>query len=216
MGIKRERVRGKGSRRMWGEKGPQRKENDWRKRMESMKQGGGVRGSGGREREREGGGRDRMKWVGPPTFIFSIPKKSNFWDIGSKIKTSSTKRLLNLQAQPRIWALQWSSLPCWGWQTLFLEHMASVRFLLSDWSVRGQGKVSLENFILASTFWVRHTKAHVAFCGRRLLDPVVCNIAPKIAFLTAKGEELFSFPRTDNLLYMGFWSWVRFKYDIKT
>lgn len=61
MGIKRERVRGKGSRRMWGEKGPQRKENDWRKRMESMKQGGGVRGSGRREREREGGGRDSMK-----------------------------------------------------------------------------------------------------------------------------------------------------------
>ena len=46
---------------MWGEKGPQIKENDWRKRMESMKQGGGVKGSGGREREREGGGRESMK-----------------------------------------------------------------------------------------------------------------------------------------------------------
>ena len=50
--------------------------------MESIRQGGRVRGG----RRGQGGERARMKWVGPPTFIFSIPKKSNFWDIGSKKK----------------------------------------------------------------------------------------------------------------------------------
>lgn len=50
--------------------------------MESSRQGGRVRGGSGGQ----GGERVSMKWVGPPTFIFSIPKKSDFWDKGSKIK----------------------------------------------------------------------------------------------------------------------------------
>ena len=153
-----------------------------------------------------------------PTHIHIFySKKIKF--LGYRIKkkkktTSSTKRLLNPQAPSRMWALLWSSLPCWSWQAPFLKHMASESLLLSDWSVRGQGKVQSGEFYPG--FWERHTQAHVVFCGLRLMDPLVSNIAPKIAFWTAKGKELISVLRINNLLYVGIWSWVLFKMVLKS
>lgn len=64
--------------------------NAWRQRTEGVNEG-----VGGMERE----GRKR---VGPPTFIRPIPRKPIFWDIRSKIKTSSVKKLLNQRTRPRI------------------------------------------------------------------------------------------------------------------
>lgn len=195
MGMKKESER-KSLRGMGRKKSPQREESAWRKRLEHVKQGRGGEG-----------GEGTLKWGGPPTFIFSIPRNSNFWDKGSKIKTSSIKRLLNQLAQPRIRALLRSSPSCWGWQARLWEHMVSVSLLRSDWSIRGREEVSLENFILVSTFWVRHTRTCTIFCDLRPLD----SPQNSIWNLIAKGEELFSVRKVKNLWKLGICSWAPFK-----
>lgn len=134
-----------------------------------------------------------------PTYIHIFySKKIKFLGYRIKNKTSSTKRLLNSQAPSRMWALLWSSLPCWGWQAPFLEHMASESS--AEWlKCQGPGKSAIWR-ILSWLPRERHIHASVVFCGLSLMDPLVSNTAPKGAFWTAKGKELISVLRINNLL----------------